>query len=206
MKTLGELRDEGKVRFVGVSNFGVGRLEEALEVFPDIVVNELPYSLLSRAIEFEALPGCVESGVGVIGYMTLLQGLLADIYPTLELVPPWQRRTRHFNSGACDLSRHGESGAEQETGEALSAIRECMADCGLSMPALAIKWAVANPAITCALVGARSIAELEDNIEFVRRPIPRDIYEKLDVATRPLMEKMGLGFDYYESIENDRTV
>ena len=65
--------------------------------YATLAVNELPYSLLTRAIELEALPQCRAGGVGVIGYMTLLQGLLADIYPTLQDVPPHQRRTRHFH-------------------------------------------------------------------------------------------------------------
>lgn len=108
--TLARLRQQGKIRYIGVSNFAEARLEEALTICPDIVTNQLPYSLLTRAIELRALPRCRVRGLGVIGYMTLLQGLLADLYPTLDDVPPYQARTRHFASGRSALVRHGEAG------------------------------------------------------------------------------------------------
>ena len=96
--TLLRLRDEGEVRHIGVSNHSLARLDEALRHCPTIVANELPYNLLSRAIEWEMLPGCAERGVGVIGYMAPLQGVLTDRHPTLDDVRPWQRRTRHFDA------------------------------------------------------------------------------------------------------------
>ncbi len=77
--TLIQLREQGKVRCLGVSNFAPNRLAEARGCFDQIVANELPYSLLTRAIEIEALPYCSRTDIGVIGYMTLLQGLLTDV-------------------------------------------------------------------------------------------------------------------------------
>jgi aryl-alcohol dehydrogenase-like predicted oxidoreductase len=79
------------------------------------VVNQLPYSLLTRAVERGILPLCRGGGIGVIGYMTLLQGVLADLYSTLDHVPPYQAWTRHFSATRSPLIRHGESGAEAET-------------------------------------------------------------------------------------------
>jgi len=202
---LMDLRDGGKVRYVGVSNFGVIRLAEAQDLYPDIVVNELPYSLLTRAIELEIMPHCRETGVGIIGYMTLLQGLLADIYPTLDDVPKWQGRTRHFDCKRCDLTRHGEDGAEDETNRALADIRAICHECGLTMPEIAVKWAIANHAITCALVGARNVTELEANVKAVAEPLPNEVVVQLNKVTDAVTKKLGRSFDYYESAANNRT-
>ena len=202
---LMKLRQQGKIRYIGVSNFAEARLEEALAICPDIVVNQLPYSLLTRAVEFGALPLCRTRGVGVIGYMTLLQGLLADLYPTLDDVPPYQARTRHFNYRRSALIRHGEEGAEAETEAALTAIRQIATECGMTMAELAAKWALAGPGITCSLIGARNVRNLEENVRAAADPLPRDFIEKLNRATQPLLDKLGNSFDYYESFESNRT-
>ncbi len=204
-EALSKLRAQGKIRYIGVSNFAAQRMTDALEYCQDIVINELPYSLLTRAVELETLPMCGRAGVGVIGYMTLLQGILADIYPTVGDVPPWQRRTRHFSSGSCELIRHGEPGAEKEIDQALVEIREIMGECGLTMPQIAVKWAVANPAITCSLVGARNLDELESNVAAVAQPLEPEIVTKLNAATAALLDRLGSSFDYYESTAADRT-
>ena len=204
-ETLLKLRDAGKIRHIGVSNFAPNRLKEARNFCDDIVVNELPFSLLTRAIEWETLPYCQKNKIGIIGYMTLLQGLLADIYPTLNDVPQWQRRTRHFHHRSCNLCRHGEEGAEVETNRALDEIRTIAKDCGMTMPEVAVKWAIANEAITCALIGARNAKELEANVKATTEPLSNEIIEKLNAVTNPLKNKLGLSFDYYESTANDRT-
>jgi len=199
------LRAQGKVRHIGVSNFGKERLEEALTCCPDIVVNQLPYSLLTRAIELESLPQCRVLGIGVVGYMTLLQGVLADLYPTLNDVPAHQRRTRHFSAKRSPLARHGEDGAEEEMGAALVAIRKLAKECGMTMAEIATKWALAGQGITCCLIGARSVRKLEENVRAASRPLPAAIVEKLNLATQPVLDKLGDSFDYYESFENNRT-
>jgi myo-inositol catabolism protein IolS len=151
--SLAKLKEQGKIRYIGVSNFGPARLEEALRICPDIAVNQLVYSLLTRAVELECLPQCLKLGVGVVGYMTLLQGLLADLYPTLGDVPPHQARTRHFHRSRSPLSRHGEEGAEEETNLALAGIRTTAKECGMTMAEIATKWALAGQGITCCLTG-----------------------------------------------------
>lgn len=203
--TLRRLKEQGKIRYIGVSNFAPNKLKEALDTKTEIVINELPYNLLCRAIEYETLPQCVSEGVGILGYMVLLQGILADIYPTLDDVPTWQRRTRHFDSRKCEEVRHGEVGAEAETNEALAGIRAIARYYGMTMPEMAIKWAIANPAITCVLAGSRNVKELKANVEAVEKPLPKEAVEKLNQVTDKLKNKLGTSFDYYETASNDRT-
>ena len=203
--TLMRLKQAGKIRYLGVSNFGPARLDEALATGAEIVINELPYSLLTRSIELEVLPRCRALGVGVLGYMSLLQGVLADTYPTLDEVPVWQRRTRHFDSRRTAHSRHGLPGAEAETNAALAAIRAIARKHGATMPELALKWALAGPGITCSLCGSRNLPELRRNLEAAQQPLAPEIIRELDAATKPLLEKLGPSFDYYENPANDRT-
>ncbi|OGB93414.1 MAG: hypothetical protein A2Z31_01015 [candidate division NC10 bacterium RBG_16_65_8] len=202
---LAKLRQQGKIQYIGVSNFAEVRLEEALAVCPDIVVNQLPYSLLTRATELGILPLCRARGIGVVGYMTLLQGLLADLYPTLDDVPPYQARTRHFSHRRSDLIRHGEAGAEEETNAALDGIRRIARETGLTMAEIAVKWALADQGVACCLIGARKLSKLEANVRAAAQPLYPDVVQRLNIVTQPVLDKLGDSFDYYESFENNRT-
>lgn len=205
-ETLNRLKQKGKIRHIGVSNFGRTKLSEALSTGVDIALNELPYSLLARAIELDVLPYCRTAGVGVVGYMTLMQGVLTDSYRRLADVPTWQRRTRHFDSRRTPECRHGLEGAEAETEAALKEIRRIAGRLNLTLPQIAVKWAIAGPGITCALCGSRSLRHLKENIRAASEPLPGEILENLNRVTQPLLERLGPSFDYYEHPSNDRTI
>jgi aryl-alcohol dehydrogenase-like predicted oxidoreductase len=128
------------------------------------------------------------------------------MYPDLDDVSAMQRRTRHFDSRKCHDVRHGENGAEEETNECLKQIRMIAKEYGLTMPQIALKWAIANREISCTLAGARNIAKLEDNVQSVKESLTEDIVEKLNKVTDNLKEKLGRSFDYYETASNDRTI
>ncbi|MCM4170874.1 aldo/keto reductase [Arenibacter sp. TNZ] len=204
IESLRQLKKSGKIREFGISNFAKSRMEDL--PLEEIAVNQLPYNLLCRAIEFDTLPYCEMKGVGIIGYMALLQGILADKYATLNEVKPWQRRTRHFNALGSEHCRHGETGAEEETNSALNAIRYLCKETELTMTDIAINWIIQNPGITCTLVGSRNIQQLNSNVQSLNKKLPLDVKEELDRITAPLMNKLGNHFDYYESASNDRTI
>lgn len=205
LEAIAQLQVQGKIRYLGVSNFGLERLHEVKRLAPSIIVNELPYSLLTRAIEAEVIPYCQKSAIGIIGYMTLLQGILSGTYAKLSELPPNQRRTRHFDSRTNPLCRHGGNGVEGETEETLEEIRSLIRESGRPMYEIAIQWAIQQRAMTSVLVGARNEGELQANVAAASERMPAELYEKLNVVTMPLLVKMGNGFDYYESVENDRT-
>ena len=204
-EALQRLQRQGKIRHIGVSNFGRAKLEEATATGATIAVNELPYSLLTRAIELEILPFCRAQGIGVLGYMALLQGVLSDRYQRLDELPESRRRTRHFDSRRTPSCRHGLPGAEAETAGALASVRAIARRIGLTTSELALKWACAGEGITSSLCGARDVTSLRENIHAVREPLPPAVIAELDVATQPLLEALGPSFDYYESPANDRT-
>ena len=201
----GRLRQSGKIRYVGVSNFGREKLDEALATGTPIAVNELPYSLLTRGIENGILPHCRRRGVGVIGYMPLMQGVLAGIYPTLDNVPVWRRRTRHFDCRRTPQCRHGRrrrrTGNDASPGGDRPDRPPSRAGHGQDFAAVGD----GRPGIACSLCGTTSIVKLKQNLACVRLPLPPQIVEELGAATRPLMDALGPGFDYYEAPENDRT-
>jgi aryl-alcohol dehydrogenase-like predicted oxidoreductase len=203
---LAELQSSGKIRNIGISNFSRNRIRNDLPSSVAVAANQLPYNLLCRAIEFETMPACAENGIGIIGYMTLLQGILSGKYAKLANVPEWQRRTRHFDSAGTALCRHGENGFEHDTETAINAIRTIASEIGMSMSELATRWAISNRHVTCALVGARNLDQLSQNVSAAKGSLDSLVIQKLNAVTEPLKQKMGNHFDYYESVANDRTV
>ncbi len=203
-ETLVKLREEGKIRYIGVSNFGVQQLTEALGIDAEIVSNELPYSLLSRAIDVEILPLCQERGIGILAYMPLMQGLLAGKYATPDDVPPMRTRTRHF-SGSRPNSRHEEAGAEALTFQAVNRIRAIADGQDIPMAHLALAWCMANPRITCVIAGARNTSQLENNAQAASLSLQSELVDVLNAVTLPLLEQLGSNPDYYENSAMSRT-
>lgn len=204
-ETLVKLQDEGKIRQIGVSNFGTGPLYEALSAAPGIAANQLAYSLVSRAIEWEILPVCQKKGIGVLAYMPLWQGMLTDAFSTMDALPQVRRRTRHFNSENSPLSRHGETGAEKETESALSSIRDLASQIDIPVAQLALNWSFSHPGILSSVVGARNLEQLETNVKSASLSMSAEVIADLNEITRPLKEKLGPSFDYFEGTESDRT-
>lgn len=203
--TLMTLQKQGKIGHIGVSNFGVEFLSEATETGATIAANQIVYSLLSRGVEFEILPYCRDNGIGLIGYMTILQGILADIWPTIEDIPPNQRRFRLFDSKNCNIARHGESGADLEITRTLNDIREITKETGIGMTDLAIKWAAAADGMACILVGTRNMANLERNIQAMEKPLSSELKAQLDTVTDAVKQKLGPSIDLFESAARDRS-
>lgn len=196
MAELTRLQEDGLIRAIGVSNFGVEQLTAALNTGATIAVNQLCYNLLSRAIEPELLPLCREQNVGILGYMPLLQGILTGQYKSPEEIPPVHSRFRHFRTDRAQAS-HGEEGAEAEMFETLEAIRGIAEAEQIPMARLAIAWAMARPGITCMLVGTRNINELTQNLHVIEYTPSAAVIESLDTITAPLLEKMGANPDYF---------
>jgi aryl-alcohol dehydrogenase-like predicted oxidoreductase len=204
LATLAALRAEGKIRHIGVSNFGVQQLAELAAVGVPVAANQLAYSLLSRGIEIEILPACQRAGIGVIGYMALLQGLLSGKFASLDDIPAVRTRTRHF-SGKRAGSRHGGPGVEAETWAALQEIGAVADETGMTRANLALAWAAARPGVTCTLAGCRNVEQLRDNARAIERPLAPAIVARLDAATADVLDKLGPFVDYFQSVADSRT-
>jgi myo-inositol catabolism protein IolS len=201
---LEALKDEGKIRSIGVSNFGVQQLGEALATGVQIDAEQLHYSLLSRAIEFEIKPLCRERGVSVNAYMPLMQGLLTGKFEGPDDVPAFRARTRHFDS-ARGHARHSDSGAEAETFAAMDAVRAIATEIGEPMADVALAWVMAQPGMACAIAGARRPDQVARNVTAAELELPFEIVNRLNVATEALKKKLGPNADYWQSLEHRRT-
>jgi len=197
-ETMAKLQEEGKIKFIGVSNFGVKQLTEALDTGANIIVNELPYNLLMRAIEVEIMPFCYEKGIGVVSYMPLMQGLLTGKYTTPDDVPLMRRRTRHFSSQRSG-SRHGEKGEEELTFETIRHIKNMADEQNISMTHLAIAWCMSNPLINGVLSGVRDVEQFENNLQATALSLDSKVTTRLNDVTLPLLERLGANPDFYEN-------
>jgi aryl-alcohol dehydrogenase-like predicted oxidoreductase len=191
---LEALKAEGKIRAIGVCNFGVRDLTDILKLHP-IVTNQLPYSLLWRVIEREILPACLANDVGLMCYSPLAQGLLTGRYASADEVPPGLARTRYYAGHRGGT--HGEEGAEAEVFAALAAIRQIAGDLGQPMAAVALAWLRQQPGATTILIGARSPQELELNLPALDLTLTPDVVAALNAVTEPVKEKLGHNADMW---------
>ena len=151
--TMAELQREGKVRWIGVSNFNVAQMERASKIAP-ITSLQPPYSMINRNVEAEILPFCEAHGIGVINYSPMQSGLLTGAMTTERVAAlpkdDFRRNTKQFQEPR--LSRNlalagllGEIGARH----------------GVTAGVVAIAWTLHNKAVTAAIVGGRSASQVE---------------------------------------------
>ncbi len=205
MDALMQLKKQGKIRAIGISNFGVTQMREALATGAQIDVNEVTYNIMSRAIEADIVPFCKEQGISVIGSMGLAQGLLAGRYQTADEVPMNQAHSRHYaNARGKGTSRHGGVGVEKEMFAALEELKMLSISLGISLSQLSLAWALHKPGITAMLVGSRSVAQLEENAKAASIILSQDVVAEVDRISKPVLDLLGNDPDYYESHENSR--
>ncbi|MDX2420391.1 MAG: aldo/keto reductase [Nitrospirota bacterium] len=190
------LKTEGKIRWYGVSNFGKEDLTEALES-GNVVTNQMAYNLIWRNIEKELIPICEKENVGILCYSSMMQGLLTGKFKTVEEVPEGRARSRHFSKNNRPLAVHQEEGFEKETFEAIDALRSISESHHLPMGTLALKWLLAQPAVTSVLVGARNAQQAKENIDAVRSDVLPEALSDATEATEPLKSLMGLNLDMW---------
>jgi aryl-alcohol dehydrogenase-like predicted oxidoreductase len=168
--TLAELQREGKVRWIGVSNWSVEQMRRAQRIAP-ITSLQPPYSLINREIESEILPFCAREGIGVIVYSPMASGLLTGAMTRERIArlpaDDWRRRSENFQEP--QLSR---------TLALVERMREIGARHGRSPGEVAIAWTLRLPAVTGAIVGARSAKQADGVMHAASmRLSPEDIAE-----------------------------
>jgi aryl-alcohol dehydrogenase-like predicted oxidoreductase len=202
---LDGLKKEGLIRSIGISNFGCTQIEEVIRTGIQADVNEMPYNILSRAIEAEIAPCCVKNGIGIIGSMGLQQGLLAGVYQTADDVSPNQAHSRHFtNDRGLGTSRHGTAGAEKEIFEVIEQLRKIAADLNIHIAQLAIAWILKKPFMASTLVGSRNLNELKMNIDACSYELPCETEKLIDNISQPVWNILGNSPDYYENPAKSR--
>lgn len=190
---LERLRAAGKVRTIGVSNFGPGDLSD-MTALTECACDQLPYNLLWRAIEHEIRPLCEREEVGIICYSPLAQGLLTGRYGSAAGVPDGLARTRHYSSERA-LAKHGEAGCEELVFDTLASVESVARELGTTMAALSLAWVGQQPGVATYLVGARSPEELRRNLPALDVRLAEDALMRLDTATAAVKEHIGVNVD-----------
>ena len=171
---LAELKEEGKVRHIGVSNFDVSQMERANEISP-VETLQPPYNMLNRGVDEEILPYCGENDIGVIVYSPMRSGLLTGKM-TAERVQnmpsdDWRRNADDFQEPK--LSRN------LELVERLTEIGE---QHGKSPAEVAIAWTLRHPAVTAAIVGGRRPDQVDGIIGAAEFRLSEDEIEEIETA------------------------
>jgi myo-inositol catabolism protein IolS len=197
-RALETLRSEGKVRCLGVSNFGTSYLDQLAQLGP-VASNQTPYSLLWRAVEYAILPCCLASGIGMLCYSPLAQGLLTGKFASAADVPDKRARSRLFSSSR-PLSRHGESGCEEQTFAAIAAIRRVADELQQPMGRIAVAWLLAQAGVTAAVVGARNAAQAIENAAAAELTLEPAVVARLAAITDALKKTLGPNADPWEHV------
>jgi L-glyceraldehyde 3-phosphate reductase len=160
-ETLGALDTavrQGKALYAGISSYSARRTEEAIRILRDLgtplLIHQPSYSLLNRWIEPDLLDVLGREGVGAIVFSPLGQGMLTDRY--LDGIPEDSRAAREGSLSKSMLS--------DENLERIRALNEIAQRRGQTLAQLALAWTLRDPRVTSTLIGASSVAQLEDNV------------------------------------------
>lgn len=156
-ETMTQLAKEGKVRYIGVSNYSVSQLKRISGIQKPVSLQP-PYSMISPAFEEELLPYCKNNDIGVVCYSPMYKGLLTG------------KMTRERIAGLADSDhrRNDPNFNEPKLSRNLSLVerlRPVAADLGITLAQLSIAWTLRWPTVTSAIVGARSARQLHETLE-----------------------------------------
>ena len=171
-EAMAELKDEGKVRHIGVSNFDVSQMERIGERAP-VETLQPPYNMLNRGVEEEILPYCGENDIGVIAYSPMRSGLL-----TGKMTPE-----RVANLPSDDWRRNADDFQEPRLSRNLALVgllEEIGREHGRSPGEVAIAWTLRHPAVTAAIVGGRRPDQVDGIIGAAELRLSEDELDRIE--------------------------
>jgi aryl-alcohol dehydrogenase-like predicted oxidoreductase len=195
LRALDDLVRQGKVLYLGCSNYAAYRLVESLlvserERLHRFVAHQAQYSLLVRELEREHLPACARHGVATLPWSPLAGGFLSGKYRKDQPPPPgarlerWQERYRAFDS--------------ERSWRILDAVDAVAAETGATASQVALAWLLGRPTVASVIFGARSVAQLEDNLAAARLQLEPGQRDRLDEASAfPL----GYPYDFMQRVQ-----
>jgi aryl-alcohol dehydrogenase-like predicted oxidoreductase len=187
-ETLGALTDlvrAGKVRYIGSSTFQPSQIVEAQWVAQRrgrerFVCEQPPYSLLHRGIEAEVLPVCQRYGMGVIPWSPLAGGWLSGRYGKGGEAPSASRR-----AGAQPSRFDMSLPANQAKLAAVQALSDLAEQSGMTLITLALAFVTSHPAVTAAIIGPRTIEQLEGQLPALQGTLGSDVLDRIDEIVEP---------------------
>ena len=186
IRALDDLVRQGKVRYVGCSNFTAWQackglwVADRLNAVPFMCVQN-PYSLIDRRLEREMFGLARDQGLGIMAYSPLGIGLLSGVYRPGEEPSPdtlWGSQRR-------DLLESTLSG---ETTSVLATVRQVASEVGKSPAQVALAWVLSHPEITVAITGGDTIEHIEDNLGALGWELPPEARERLDTVSASMLQ------------------
>ncbi|MEX1194415.1 MAG: aldo/keto reductase [Dehalococcoidia bacterium] len=196
VSTLNDLVRQGKVRYIGVSNWNASQIAEASRVieargWEPLVSLQPQYSIISRDIEVEIVPVCQKFGLGVIPWSPLAGGMLTGKYKRGEEPE--------------DSSRFGAPGPFQEIWrrrvlrdrnfDIVGVVLEEAGRLGVTPIALSLAWNLARPGVVAPIIGPKSVQQLEDNLAALDVDLPAETVDRIDQASQP---RIGYPQNFYQ--------
>jgi aryl-alcohol dehydrogenase-like predicted oxidoreductase len=170
METLLKIREQGKIRYIGVSNYSVQQMQDCLKTGP-LVSLQPEYSLLQRAIEKEAVPFCLIHDIGVIAYSPLASGVLTGKYDRDTKFKDWRSKgiIGQFT---------GEGYVRNiEKVERLKIIADTE---GKTCGQMAVNWVIRQPGVASALVGVKNGRQVEENLKSVGWELEAPVQDEIN--------------------------
>lgn len=189
MEALEEMRAEGLIRAIGVSNFDVNMLAMASR-HGTVDVLQPPYNLIWRFIEEDILPYCREHQIGIMTYSSLAQGLLTG---TIRL-------NTVYRSG--DMRPRSVLWKSENLGKCLYTVerlRPIAKEHGITLAQLALRWLVEQPGVTTALVGARTVDEITENVGALDWELTPEVKAEIQEISDELYRSFPYYYDMWEN-------
>lgn len=188
LRALDDLVRQGKVLYIGASNYAAYRLTESrfiseMQRLEHFVTLQAQYNLLVRDLEREAIPACTRFGIGVLPWSPLAGDFLSGKYARGQSPPPgarldkWKERLAAFDN--------------ERNWRILDAVTAVATDTGSTVAQVALAWLLRKPTVTSVIFGARSVAQLDDNLKAAAVTLTEAQMETLDAASA-----LDLGYPY----------
>jgi aryl-alcohol dehydrogenase-like predicted oxidoreductase len=188
LKTFDDLVRQGKVLYVGVSEWNADQISQALKIademgFDRLVSNQPQYSMLWRVIESEIVPLSEKEGVSQIVFSPIAQGVLTGKYLPGQPPPSGSRATDP--SGSNMIARL----LNDDVLARVQELKPIAADLGLSMAQLAVAWVLQNPNVASAIIGATRPEQVRDNVKASGVKLDTDVLKKIDDVLGSIVER-----------------
>jgi aryl-alcohol dehydrogenase-like predicted oxidoreductase len=175
MRALNDVVQQGKARYLGVSNFSSAQLRECVK-YARLVANQVGYNLFDRRWEREMFPTAQELGVGIMAYGPLAHGLLTGTFTPQTVFEPPDWRARGVIFGQPLFQREN----FLKNLEVVERLKDVARRLDTSLPRLALAWVLHNPQVSVALSGTRRAAEIEENVRALDVTLTPEILAELD--------------------------
>jgi aryl-alcohol dehydrogenase-like predicted oxidoreductase len=197
LSVMVELKKAGMIRAIGTCNSGCRDIADMMRHAAP-ATNQMPYSLLWRAIEFAIQPLCVDKKISLLCYSPLAQGLLTGKYRSADEVPVGRARTRLFSKSRLH-TRHGEAGAEETVFAVLGRLRSLCDEAHVPLAQASLAWVRSRPGVAAAIVGARTPAQIQENVAFTTAAVSSALIEQLSLVTEHLKVELGANPDPWQA-------